>query len=60
MHRERLDKLDEKAGTFLNGGRWPRRKRVWSSKCWWKGWKMGWSGKGFAEEKILELGVNKR
>ena len=33
MRREQLDKLDEEAGTFLNGGRWPGRKRAWSSKC---------------------------
>ena len=33
MRRKRLDKLDKEAGTLLNGDRWLRRKRVWSSKC---------------------------
>jgi hypothetical protein len=49
MRRKRLDKLDKEAGTFLNGDRWPRRKRTWSSKCWWKGQKMGWNGKGLSD-----------
>ena len=48
MRREQLDKLNEEACMFLNGGRWPRQKRAWSSKCWWKGWKMGLNGKGLS------------
>jgi hypothetical protein len=50
MRRERLDKLvHEEAGMFLNGSRWLGWKWAWLSKCWWKGLKMGWNGKGLSD-----------